>query len=85
MLWDAGRQRVSREGRERLAELYVGVRDGYLAGNVAAGKATWTGGGDHTPTYARVDLPTLRSPTIRDVTLSQLGIMFPGIVKRADS
>ena len=84
MLWDAGQQRIAREGRERLAELYVGVRDGYVAGNVAAGKATWKGG-DHTPTYARSDVPIRRSPAERDITLAQLGSMFPGMVQRTDS
>ena len=39
MLWTAGQRRIGREGRERLAELYVGVRDGYVAGNVGLGKA----------------------------------------------
>ena len=38
MLWEAGQARIGREGRERLAELYVGVRDGYVAGNVATGR-----------------------------------------------
>lgn len=87
MLWTAGQARVAREGRERLAELYVGVRDGYLAGNVAAGKAKWSGGGDHLPSYARPvsgEQP-LRSPAGRDATLAKLGVMFPGMVKRTDS
>jgi hypothetical protein len=85
VLWAAGQERVTRESRERLTALYVGVRDGYVAGNVDAGKATWKSGGDHTPTYARSDVPIVRSPAVRDVTLAQLGVMFPGIVKRADS
>jgi len=85
MLWDAGQQRVTREGRERLAELYVGVRDGYLAANVAAGKVTWKGGGDHVPAYAQSDAPIQRSPAERDATLTQLSVMFPGMVRRLDS
>jgi hypothetical protein len=85
VLWAAGEVRVSRENRDRLAELYVGARDGYLAAIVASGQATWTGGGDHLPSYARMDVPTVRSPGVRDVTLAKLGVMFPGIVKRTDS
>jgi hypothetical protein len=85
VLWTAGQERVSRENRGRLTELFVGVRDGYLAGLVGAGQATWKGGGDHLPSYARMDVPTVRSPGVRDVTLAKLGVMFPGIVKRTDS
>lgn len=84
MLWDAGQQRVQREARDRLAELYVGVRDGYVAGNVATGKAKWSGG-EHVPAYARPDVPVLRSPEVRDRTLAKLGAMFPGIVQRGDA
>ena len=85
MLWDAGQQRIVREGRARLAELYAGVRDGYVAGNVAAGKARWSGGGEHVPSCARSDVPVERSPAIRDSTLAKLGAMFPGMVRRGDS
>ena len=85
MLWDDGQQRIEREARQRLTELYVGVRDGYVAGNVAAGKAKWTGAGEHTPSYARSDVPILRSPAVRDATLAKLGAMIPGIVRRGDS
>jgi hypothetical protein len=70
-LWDAGQRRVVREGRERLAELYVGVRDGYVAGNVATGKARWSGG-DHIPSYVRPE----RSSSGRG--LAQLMRDFPG-------
>ncbi len=52
MLWTAGQRRTVREGRERLAELYVGMRDGYVAGNVALGKAKAKGGRSHVPAYA---------------------------------
>jgi len=85
MLWDAGQERIAREGRERLAELYVGVRDGYVAGRVAGGASTWKGGGEHVPSYARSDVPVQRSPAVRDSTLAKLGAMFPGMVRRADS
>lgn len=84
MLWDAGQQRVLREGRERLAELYVGVRDGYVAANVALKRATAKG--DITPSYARAPEPEVqRSPAIRDAALARLGEMYPGMVVRGVS
>ena len=78
---------MTREARGRLAELYVGVRDGYLAGIVGSGQAKWSGGGDHRPSYARPESAqeALRSPAGRDATLARLGVMFPGMVKRTDS
>ena len=62
MLWDAGQQRVARESRERLTELYVGVRDGYVAGNVMVGRAKWKGG-DHSPAYVEKAAPA-RDPAL---------------------
>lgn len=53
MLWRAGQARVTRENRDRLTELYVGVRDGYLAAEVAVGRVRSRG--DSTPAYARRD------------------------------
>ena len=86
MLWDAGQERIAREGRERLAELYVGVRDGYVAGRVAGGASKWSGGGEHVPSYARPPASQpAHSPAERDMTLAQLGIMYPGMVRRLDS
>jgi hypothetical protein len=78
MLWTAGQHRVAREGRERLAELYVGVRDGYVAGNVATGKAKARGEG-HLPAYLRPD-PASRRTSGRG--LAQLVRDFPGHVAR---
>jgi hypothetical protein len=78
MLWDAGQQRVTREGRERLAELYVGVRDGYLAGEVAIGRAKVRG--DALPAYARGP-ELVRDPAARTATLARLAAMFPGAVR----
>jgi hypothetical protein len=84
MLWDAGQERLTRENRGRLVELYTGVRDGYVAANVSLGKAKAKG--DITPTYARIVRPApTGTPAERDATLVRLGIMFPGIVRRADS
>lgn len=77
MLWDAGQLRVGREGRERLAELYVGVRDGYVAGNVATGKATARGDA-HIPSYARPDAE--QSQMMAKRGLDQLVADFPGNV-----
>lgn len=78
MLWTAGQRRVGREGRERLAELYVGVRDGYVAGNVALGKAKAKGGRGPLPTYARPDAEGRQGVAKRG--LAQLLRDFPGNV-----
>lgn len=72
MLWDASQQRVTRESRDRLTELYVGVRDGYVAAEVMVGRVKWTGG-DGTPTYARSERAPARG-------LAQLMRDFPGNV-----
>ncbi len=77
MLWTAGQVRVGREGRERLAELYVGVRDGYVAGNVATGKAKARGDA-HIPSYVRPDREQRQVMAKRG--LSQLVRDFPGNV-----
>ena len=77
MLWTAGQKRTVREGRERLAELYVGVRDGYVAGNVATGKAKARGTA-HIPSYVRPDAEQRRAMVQRG--LSQLLRDFPGNV-----
>lgn len=77
MLWTAGQKRVAREGRERLAELYVGVRDGYVAGNVATGKAKPRGSA-HVPAYVRPDAEQRRAMASRG--LAQLRRDFPGNV-----
>ena len=79
MLWTAGQRRTVREGRERLAELYVGVRDGYVAGNVGLGKAKARGGAQ-VPSYLRPDPEQRRSMATRG--LSQLLRDFPGHVAR---
>jgi hypothetical protein len=79
MLWTAGQRRTLREGRERLAELYVGVRDGYVAGNVATGKAKARGGAQ-VPSYLRPDAEQRR--TMAAGGLRQLLADFPGQVTR---
>jgi hypothetical protein len=86
MLWDAGQARTSRETRDRMTELYVGVRDGYVAGNVALRRARWKGGGS-VPAYVaeRPDARVRRSPEIRDRALAKLGAMYPGMVRRGES
>ena len=78
VLWDAGQQRTAREGRERLTELYVGVRDGYVAGNVSVGRAKWKGGGQ-IPAYAKTNPETPRAQSSvadRDAALARLGALF---------
>ena len=75
MLWTAGQRRTVREGRERLAELYVGVRDGYVAGNIATGKAKARGNA-HIPSYLRPDAEQRRATPSRG--LGQLVRDFPG-------
>ena len=79
MLWTAGQRRTVREGRERLAELYVGVRDGYVAGNIATGKAKARGGAQ-VPSYLRPDPEKRRATATRG--LRQLMRDFPGSVAR---
>jgi len=79
MLWMAGQRRVQREGRERLTELYVGVRDGYVAGNVATGKAK-PRGSSHVPAYARPEADERRALSRRGV--AQLARDFPGNTAR---
>ena len=79
MLWTAGQRRIGREGRERLAELYVGVRDGYVAGNVGLGKAK-AHGGAHIPSYLRPDTEQRRATAQHG--LAQLLRDFPGFVAR---
>ena len=79
MLWTAGQRRIGREGRERLAELYVGVRDGYVAGNVGLGKAKARGGA-HVPSYLRPDAEQRRATAQRG--LAQLLRDFPSHVGR---
>jgi hypothetical protein len=85
MLWNAGQARVAREGRERLAELFVAFRDAALDVLVNTGQAkpkgTW-----RQPPYIHSEAPQpLRSPAIRDKELARLGVMFPGMVRKADS
>ena len=87
MLWAAGQARVARESRERLVELYVGVRDGQLASEVTLGRAKFRGGSGK-PSYLRAgrrEELVQRSPAIRDRALAELGAMFPGMVIRSDS
>ena len=81
MLWKAGQQRVEREQRARMGELFVAMRDADLDVGVTTGRlkpqGTW-----RLPRYVRGDEPhPLRSPATRDAMLAKLGVMFPGMVK----
>jgi hypothetical protein len=78
MLWEAGQRRVVREGRERLTELFVGVRDGYVAGLVASGQAK-PRGSNRAPDYARADAAPPSAASQR-ATIGRLAAMFPGQV-----
>lgn len=85
VLWKAGQQRVTRESRERLTELFVASRDAGLDVLVSTGQAksvgTW-----RQPPYVRSSAPQpLRSPAGRDATLARLSVLYPGIVRRSDS
>jgi hypothetical protein len=85
MLWTAGQERVGREGRERLAELYVGVRDGTVAADVAVGRAK-ARGDSYVPSYARSsDAPAPDAAAEQRATLARLGAMVPGAIRRASS
>lgn len=84
MLLDAAQDRVALAQRQRLIELYVGVRDGYLSGRVAGGASKLKSGSTHVPAYAQPDRPATPGP--RDVaayraTLMRLATLFPGSVK----
>jgi hypothetical protein len=83
VLWDAGQERQVRESRVRLTQLYIGARDGYVAGNVAIGRAK--AAGNITPSYARETAPP-PSPERQAATIARLASLFPGaIVRRSDS
>ncbi len=83
VLWAAGQERIGREQRGRMAELYVGVRDGYVAGNVATGKAK-PKGSFQTPAYTRGDTTDTPPQTVQEyrATLARLGQLVPGLVTR---
>lgn len=53
MLWEAAQARTGREAKERLSELYLAFRDGYVTANVDLGKAK--AHRSTIPSYARPD------------------------------
>ena len=79
MLWSAGQERIGREIRNRLTELYVGVRDGQIAALVAIGEARASG--DHVPAYVRSETSSRGSVASQQATLSRLAARFPNNVK----
>ena len=81
MLWRAGQERVGRESRARLTELFTAARDAAMDVGVTTGQlkpqGTW-----RLPSYVRAEpRQVLRSPAARDAALAKLGVMFPGIVR----
>ena len=82
MLWRAGQERLERERRARMGELFLAVRDAQLDADVATGRikprGTW-----RLPSYLRddADVEQRNSPAERDRALAALGLQFPGIVK----
>jgi hypothetical protein len=85
MLWEAGQDRVRQEQRGRLAELYQGFRDGYLAGLVLSGQAK-PSVGYRGPSYLREEgAPDTASPQAiasQRATFGRLGRWFPNAVRK---
>ena len=79
MLWNAGQERLGREQRDRLGELYIGVRDGQMAALIDSGQAKAKG--DPRPSYIRGESPSRESAAAYRATLRRLGAMFPGSVR----
>ena len=83
MLWTAGQERLGRESRDRLTELYVTGRDAYIGAQVALGRAK-TSGGAFRPGYAGDEAPRA-TVEAQWATLGRISRMFPGAVRRGDS
>ena len=80
MLWNAGQERVTRERRERLATLYQAGRDGYIAAQIAMGRAKTKG--DPRPSYIRTEgTPSRGDVGTERATLARLAARFPGHVR----
>jgi hypothetical protein len=88
MLWHAGQQRITRESRDRLAELFVTARDAGMDVLVSSGQATPKGRWK-LPSYIRGEAPRARPvappKADREATLAKLAEMFPDAVRRAAS
>jgi hypothetical protein len=80
MLWAAGQKRLARESRSRRAELYEAVRDGYLAGEIAIGRAK-PSGSYRMPGYLEEE----RDPEAARRGLRDLVASHGGNVSRAES
>lgn len=92
MLWNAGQKRISREGRDRLAELFVAARDAAVDVLVTTGQAKPKGKWrrpsyieSETRSETRSETPAISSGPRpeRDAMLAQLSAMFPSSVRRA--
>ena len=85
MLWTAGQERMARERTARLAELFTAARDAAMDVGVSTGRLKPVGKWRQPSYIAEVSVASIRSPGVRDITLAQLGVMFPGMVRRVDS
>jgi hypothetical protein len=84
MLWNAGQKRVSRQGRDRLAELFVAARDAAMDVLVSTGQATPKGTWRR-PSYIESEAPqrpAAKTTADRDAMLAQLSAAFPNSVRR---
>lgn len=85
LLWDAGQEREARQERARLAQTYLGVRDGQVAALVMSGQVT-AKGGYRMPSYlapleGEAVAATPQSIAAQKATLGRLGRWFPQSVK----
>lgn len=78
MLWQQGQARLGRESKERLSEIYLAVRDGYVTAQVDLKKAT--AHGSTVPSYARPDAE--EEARLGSRGLAQLMADFPGQTER---
>jgi hypothetical protein len=73
---------MTRERNARLVELFVTARDAALDVGVTTGQLKPRGSW-RLPSYISAEVRTapIRSPGVRDITLAQLGVQFPGMVR----
>lgn len=79
MLWRAGQERIVRERKERLADLFWAARDAAIDVGVST-RALKPERGYKRPSYVETPEPE-RTPATRDAMLRQLAGLFPGMVR----